>query len=97
MIQIRNVPEKLHRTLRVRAAQAGLSLSDYLLGELRHVAEHPTVDELWQRIEARGRVETAESAAEAVLAEREAHEGERERGEAARGRMANGERRGKSG
>jgi plasmid stability protein len=39
MIQIRNVPETLHRELKSRAALAGMSLSDYLLNEIRQVAE----------------------------------------------------------
>jgi len=42
MIQIRNVPEALHRRLKFRAALEGMTLSDYLLAELRHVAERPT-------------------------------------------------------
>ena len=46
MIQIRNVPEKLHRQLKSRAALAGMSLSDYLLSEIRQIAERPTLDEL---------------------------------------------------
>lgn len=46
MIQIRNVPTELHRTLESRAAVAGMSLSDYLLAELRRVAERPTRAEL---------------------------------------------------
>jgi antitoxin FitA len=53
MIQIRNVPEDLHRTLKVRAAQAGMTLSDYLLAEVRQVAERPSVADLFER--ARGR------------------------------------------
>ncbi len=44
MIQIRNVPDALHRRLKSRAALAGMSLSDYLLGEIRSVAERPTLD-----------------------------------------------------
>ena len=47
-IQIRNVPEDLHRTLKSRAALAGMSLSDYLLQEARKIAERPTVEELRQ-------------------------------------------------
>ena len=50
MIQIRNVPETLHRTLKARAALAGMSLSDFLLAEIREVAARPTVDELRERI-----------------------------------------------
>jgi plasmid stability protein len=38
-IQIRNVPEELHRTLKARAALAGMSLSDYLLHECRKLAD----------------------------------------------------------
>jgi plasmid stability protein len=48
MVQIRNVPPELHRALKARAAQAGLSLSDYLLEELRNVAVRPTMRE-WAR------------------------------------------------
>lgn len=53
MIQVRNVPEVLHRSLKVRAASAGMSLSDYLLGELREIAERPTLAEFRQRLHAR--------------------------------------------
>jgi plasmid stability protein len=71
MIQIRNVPDALHRRLKSRAALAGMSLSDYLLSELRQVAERPTLEELRARL--RGRAETAPSVApaEAVRAERD--------------------------
>lgn len=50
MIQIRNVPEALHRRLKVRAAERGLSLSDYLLGEVNQVAEKPTLEEMLERL-----------------------------------------------
>jgi len=72
MIQIRNVPEPLHRLLKARAASAGMSLSDYLLAELRQVAARPTRDELIARVAANARAPLAESAADAVRAEREA-------------------------
>lgn len=52
MIQIRNVPDHVHRTLKVRAAQAGVSLSDYLLAEARRVAERPTLEEMLERLRA---------------------------------------------
>lgn len=71
MIQIRNVPDKLHRTLKSRAAQAGLSLSDYLLQHLRAAAERPTVEEVFQRIRERTPVDVRESPADAVRAERD--------------------------
>ena len=71
MIQIRNVPEALHRKLKARAALAGMSLSDFLLAEVREVAERPTVDELRQRIARRTLVAPSVPPAEAVRRERE--------------------------
>ena len=46
MIQLRHVPDDLHKKLKARAALEGLSLSDYLLQEVRRVAERPTIAEL---------------------------------------------------
>jgi plasmid stability protein len=53
-IQIRNVPEDLHRRLRVRAAAEGVSLSEYLLRELEEVADRPSLREVYERARARG-------------------------------------------
>ncbi len=73
MIQVRHVPDALHRTLRVRAAKAGMSLSDYLLRELRRTIEVPTLEEMQERLSHLERVDLPESAvAEAVRAERDA-------------------------
>lgn len=72
MVQIRNVPDPLHRTLKSRAALAGMSLSDYLLAELRKVAEAPTMDEICERLAALPKVTVSESSANAVRAERDA-------------------------
>ncbi len=72
MIQIRNVPDELHRKLKARAALAGMSLSDYLLAEIREVAARPTVDELRERIMRRRSVAPSVPPAEAVRREREA-------------------------
>lgn len=52
MIQIRNVPDEMHRKLKSRAALQGVSLSDYLLNEISAVAEKPTLAEMVDRIEA---------------------------------------------
>ena len=71
MIQLRNVPDALHRTLKARAALAGMSLSEYLLSEIRLVAERPTLDELRQRLHRRERVTTQVGAARAIRAERD--------------------------
>jgi plasmid stability protein len=53
MIQVRNVPDSLHRALKARAAMAGMSLSDYLLRELREIAERPTLAEFRERLHKR--------------------------------------------
>jgi antitoxin FitA len=71
MIQIRNVPDALHRRLKSRAALAGMSLSDYLLSELRKVAELPTLEELRKRLESRTRVTPSVPPAQAVREERD--------------------------
>lgn len=71
MIQIRNVPEELHRLLKSRAALSGQSLSDYLLKELERVAQRPTLHELAERIGSRSRVSPPISPAEAVRVERD--------------------------
>jgi plasmid stability protein len=71
MIQIRNVPDELHRRLKSRAALAGMSLSDYLLNEIRDLAERPTLEELRARLEQRSPVNPSVAPAEAVRAERD--------------------------
>lgn len=54
LIQIRDVPDDVHRTLKARAAARGTSLSDYLRFEITRVARTPTAEELDERIRARG-------------------------------------------
>jgi len=70
MIQVRNVPDALHRRLKARAAMAGMTLSDYLLMEIRKVAEKPTPEEMLERLRGRRSVEPAEKPADALRAER---------------------------
>ena len=72
MIQLRNVPETLHRTLKARAAMAGMSLSDYLLGEIKEIAEKPTLAELGDRLHRRRPVTAELDSARLVQEEREA-------------------------
>ena len=71
MIQIRNVPDTLHRRLKSRAALAGMSLSDYLITEIRQVAERPTLDELRARLERRTEITPSVTPTQAVRAERD--------------------------
>jgi plasmid stability protein len=69
-IQIRNVPDALHRRFKSRAARAGKSLSDYLLDEIRFMAERPSPDELRARLESEETNSPSVAPAEAVRAER---------------------------
>ena len=71
MIQLRNVPDLLHRSLKARAAMAGMSLSDYLLMEIREVAERPTLAELRERLHGREPVSADLNTARLLQEERE--------------------------
>lgn len=71
-LQVRNVPEGVHRTLKSRAAMAGMSLSEYALNELRRAAERPSRDEILARIASRPKAKLRRSPAAAVRAERDA-------------------------
>lgn len=71
MIQIRNVPDDVHRQVKARAALAGTSLSEYLLREIERSIERPTREELLERLRSLPAFEPRELIAEAVAAERE--------------------------
>ena len=71
MIQLRDVPDALHRQLKARAAMSGLSLSDYLLREVRKAAEQPTPEEMRERLRRRSRYTGKVSPTAAVRAERD--------------------------
>jgi antitoxin FitA len=71
MVQIRNVPDELHRKLKSRAALSGMSISEYLLREIERSLERPTREELLQRLRSLEPVEPREPVALAVAAERE--------------------------
>ena len=72
MIQLRNVPDSLHRSLKARAAMAGMSLSDYLLTEIKEIAERPTLAEMRDRLRARKAVTLSLDTARLVREERDA-------------------------
>jgi len=71
MIQLRHVPDDLHRKLKARAANAGTSLSDYLLRQIRDIAERPTIAELRARLASRAPVRPKLAAEKAVRAARD--------------------------
>lgn len=54
MIQIRNVPDDLHRELKMRAAAAGMTMSDYIKKELSWASEKDSWEEIYARAKARG-------------------------------------------
>ena len=71
MVQIRNVPDSLHRRLKSRAAMAGMSLSEYLLREMRRIGEKPAPEELLERLRARSEVSSTRSAADVIRERRD--------------------------
>jgi antitoxin FitA len=71
-LQIRNVPPELHRKLKARAAKAGMSLSEYVLAEVRALGELPTPEELEERIRRRGAVHTKTDPSEIIRRDRDA-------------------------
>jgi plasmid stability protein len=71
MVQIRNVPDGLHRTLKARAAHSGQTLSDYLLAELERLAARPTREEMLARLHRRKRVTLKTPAAVVIREERD--------------------------
>ena len=71
MVQIRNVPDRLHRTLKVRAAESNLSLSDYLLRILERDAHLPTLEEVRARLASRPSRVLSPTPTEILRAERE--------------------------
>ena len=71
MIQIRNVPDTIHRSLKAKAAMEGMSLSDFLLREVRKVAERPTLEEMRKRLEARPIRVLKQSPADIIREERD--------------------------
>lgn len=71
MVQIRNVPELVHRQLKAKAARSGMSLSEFLLAEITQLAAQPTLEEMLTRLSTRKPVKLRVSAAAAVRKERD--------------------------
>ncbi|MGO8857010.1 MAG: hypothetical protein ACLQO1_15055 [Steroidobacteraceae bacterium] len=71
MIQLRHVPDALHRQLKARAALSGLPLSDYLIREVRKIAEQPTLEEMQERLRQRDAYRGKLSPTDIVRAERD--------------------------
>jgi antitoxin FitA len=71
MIQLRHVPDAVHRQIKIRAAAAGMSLSDYLVREVRKLAERPTIEEIRARLAALPPVHLKMSPTKVVRQERD--------------------------
>jgi plasmid stability protein len=71
MVQIRNVPSDLHRQIKIRAAMEGMSISEYLLREVRRAVERPTFEEMQRRLAGRAPVHLPIAVADAIRAERD--------------------------
>src|SRR5271163_1659970 len=71
MIQIRDVPDSLHRLLKARAANEGMTLSDFLKRELQHAAERPTIREWLERTRQAKPIATKQTAAQVIRELRE--------------------------
>jgi hypothetical protein len=71
MIQLRHVPDALHRQLKARAAMSGLPLSDYLIREVRKIAEQPTLEEMRERLQGRDAYRGKKPPTEILRAERD--------------------------
>ena len=71
LIQVRDVPDDVHRALKARAAASGTSLTEYLRGMLARAADRPTPQELAARVEARGVVRRKEPSERSVRRLRE--------------------------
>jgi antitoxin FitA len=72
MLQVRNVPDDVHARLKERARAAGMSMSEYVLRELKELADKPSLDEIWRRAEARDSSVTLADAAQLIRDERDA-------------------------
>ena len=70
MLQIRNVPDDLHRRLKSRAALAGMSMSDYVLREIEQSLSRPTREEVFARTAELPPIELSPSSAEVLREER---------------------------
>jgi hypothetical protein len=74
MIQVRNVPDRLHRELTRRARARGETLTEYVERVLEREVARPVPQELFDRIARRSRVDLGEPAAELIKRERAARE-----------------------
>ena len=69
-VQVRNVPEDIHRKLKERAAHQRLSLSDYLLREMQAIVDRPSMEEWLEKLEKRSKVRLSTNPADIIREQR---------------------------
>lgn len=72
MLQVRNVPDDVHARLKERARAAGMSMSEYVLRELKDLVDKPSLDDIWRRAESRDSSVSLADAAQLIRDERDA-------------------------
>jgi plasmid stability protein len=72
MVQIRNIPNAVHRRLKARAATEGMTMSDFILREVRKALDRPSRQEMLDRLSARPKRSVTPSPARVIRAERDA-------------------------
>lgn len=73
MLQVRNVPDDVHAALRARATRAGMSLSEFVLRELKDVARERSLDEIFAEVEQHGATVPIDTINDLVRADRKSH------------------------
>lgn len=73
MLQVRNVPDRLHRRLKERAARRGMTLSAYVLEELQAIADELPMDEWVESVRELPPVRLTTSVADLIRQDRESH------------------------
>jgi len=71
MLQVRNLPDQIHRTLKSRAAREGMTLSDFVKRELQNSASLPTQQEWLDRVARAKPVRSDRTAAQIIRALRD--------------------------
>jgi antitoxin FitA len=74
VIQLRHVPDALHRKLKARAARKRMSLSDYILREITELSKLPTMEEWLDRLATREPIILKEPVVETIRKMRDAWE-----------------------
>lgn len=70
-LQIKNVPDDVHAQIRQRAAEDGVTISDYLLRVAENATKRPTIEEMVRRLQERGPIEVSIEPVDIIRADRD--------------------------